>query len=124
MIVFKHSGNFNKTENFLKRISNHRYTNLLNKYGQEGVDALASATPIDSGATASSWRYELVEEKDSISIIWSNSNTSDGIPVAILLQYGHATRDGGFVQGQDFINPAIQPIFDRIANDVWKEVTK
>ena len=96
----------------------------LDKYGKEGVAALASATPVDTGLTASSWSYEIKQKNGSISISFKNSNIQNGVPIAIILQYGHGTRNGGWVQGRDYINPAIQPIFDRIANDAWREVTK
>lgn len=96
----------------------------LDKYGREGVAALASATPVDTGLTAHSWKYEIQQKKDSVTISFSNTNIQNGVPIAIILQYGHATRNGGWVQGRDYINPAIQPIFDKIANEAWKEVTK
>ena len=96
----------------------------LDKNGREGVAALASATPVDSGLTASSWYYEIVNRIGSAKITFYNSNIQNGVPIAIILQYGHGTRNGGWVQGRDYINPAIQPIFDKIANEAWKEVTK
>ena len=97
---------------------------LKGQYGREGVAALASATPVDSGLTASSWYYEIINRNGTAQITFYNSNIQNGVPIAIILQYGHGTRNGGWVQGRDYINPAIQPIFDRIANDAWKEVTK
>ena len=124
MIVIKHKGNFNNTEKFLKKAAKVNYAQCLDKYGRQGVAALASATPVDSGLTANSWNYEIQSSKNMISIIWTNSNIVSGVPIAIILQYGHGTRNGGWVQGRDYINPAIQPIFDRIADEVWKEVTK
>lgn len=96
---------------------------ILDRFGQEGVAALSSATPVDSSFTANSWDYEVVETGNSYSIIWTNSNVVNGVPVAILLQYGHGTGTGGYVQGRDYINPAIKPIFDKIAKEVWKVVT-
>jgi hypothetical protein len=96
----------------------------LDKYGREGVAALASATPVDTGQTANSWYYEVVIKNGSATISFHNSNIQNGVPIAIILQYGHGTRNGGWVQGRDYINPAIQPIFDKIANQAWKEVTK
>ena len=96
----------------------------LDKYGQEGVAALASATPVDSGLTASSWYYEITHTKDSSTITFLNSHVNDGVPIAIILQHGHGTGTGGWVEGRDYINPAIQPIFDKIANNAWREVTK
>lgn len=95
----------------------------LEKYAQEGVAALSSATPVDSGLTAASWDYEIVKKKGAISIYWTNSNINAGVPIAVILQYGHGTNNGGYVQGRDYINPAIRPIFDKIAENAWKEVT-
>lgn len=124
MIRFRHKGNFSKTTRFLERAKEIVNLGELDKYGREGVSALASATPVDSGLTAQSWYYEIEHNKGYTTITFNNSNIQNGIPIAILLQYGHGTRNGGWVQGRDYINPAIQPIFDRIANDAWKEVTK
>jgi hypothetical protein len=98
--------------------------NILHSYGQQGVQALSDATPTETGETAHSWYYEVERRNGRYSLSFHNSHMADGIPVAILIQYGHATRNGGFVQGRDFINPALKPIFDRIANDVWKAVIK
>ena len=123
MIEFESSGSFNRTENFLKSMVNANYYRTLDQYAREGVAALALATPIESGLTANSWSYEITSSRSSCSITWSNTNTVDSVPVAILLQYGHGTGTGGYVQGQDFINPAIKPIFDKIADSVWKAVT-
>ena len=123
MIVFKHKGDFKKTLSFLKRVNELDVRTILQHYANEGVQALASATPVDTGLTASSWGYEINVTKDSSSIAWTNTNVIDGSQIAILLQYGHATGTGGYVQGQDYINPAIKPIFDRIAEGVWKEVS-
>jgi len=123
MIGFKQHGNFNNTEKLLKQASQARYRAVLERYGQAGIDALASATPYDSGITASSWNYEIVQTKTSIKIVWTNSNLVNGVPLAILLQYGHGTKNGGYVQGIDFINPVAKPIFDQIAADLWREVT-
>jgi hypothetical protein len=97
---------------------------ILDRYGKEGVAALASATPSDSGLTARSWYYKITEAKGSIELSFHNSNIQNGVPIAVILQYGHGTGTGGWVQGRDYINPAIQPIFDKIANDAWREVTK
>lgn len=124
MITFKHTGDFSKTDSFLKRTKNAARVGDLDKYGREGVNALSSATPIETGTTARSWRYEIVRKNGSVSINFLNSNVQNGVPIAIILQYGHATRNGGWVEGRDYINPAIQPIFDRIANNAWREVTK
>lgn len=105
-------------------MSNSSYLNILNKYGQEGVNALASATPTDSGKTANSWTYEVKQFKGGAKIIWSNTNIVNGVPIAILIEYGHGTKNGGYVSGREFINDALKPIFDKITNEVWKEVTK
>lgn len=124
MIVVKHSGNFDKTERFLKKMSKGDIFKSLDRYGQKGVSALAAATPRDSGKTASSWSYEVQMGSGSYSIIWSNNNTNKGVNIAVILQYGHGTRNGGFVQGRDYINPAMRPVFDQIAEEAWKEVTR
>jgi hypothetical protein len=124
MISISHKGTFNNTDKFLKKLSTSDYMMVLDKYGREGVDALKSATPTDSGETANSWGYKISHDKESTSIIWTNSHVVDGVLIAVILQYGHATRNGGYVQGRDYINPAIRPIFDKISNDVWREVTK
>lgn len=124
MVVVKHRGNFNKTEKFLNGAKAIDYRRILDAYGQEGVRALAAATPTDSGLTASSWGYTVRISRGSFSISWTNSNVNDGVPIAILLQYGHGTRNGGYVQGRDYINPAIQPIFDRLAEAIWLEVNR
>lgn len=124
-ISIKQKGNFEKTYKFFKNsIKEIKDTINLEKYGMMGVKALRDATPKDSGETASHWSYKIVKNDDSIRIQFFNSNVVDGIPVAILLQYGHGTRNGGYVEGYDFINPALRPIFDRMAEDAWKEVTK
>ena len=124
MISFRHKGDFSKFTRFLERAKESFHVGLLDKYGREGVAALASATPIDTGLTADSWKYEITNKKGSVSITFLNSNIQNGVPIAIILQYGHGTRTGGYVQGRDYINPAIQPIFDKIADEAWKEVTK
>lgn len=122
MFSFSSSGSFDQTEAWLRRLQSGQMFAQLSKFGQEGVNALASATPVESGLTASSWTYEIVQDAGSYSIIWSNTNVVNGTPVAILLQYGHGTGTGGYVQGRDYINPALQPIFDRIADEVWRAV--
>ena len=124
MISFRQKGDFSKLTSFLERTKETVYLGDLNKYGRQGVAALASATPVDTGKTASSWSYKIENNNGSISISFENSNVQDGVPIAIILQYGHGTRNGGWVEGRDYINPAIQPIFDQIVNDAWKEVTK
>ena len=122
MIKISHKGNFNNTEKFLKKISTADFMRNLEKYGEMGVQALASATPIDSGLTASSWSYEIEKSSGSYTIHWVNNNVNNGVNIAIILQYGHGTGTGGYVQGRDYINPALRPIFDEIADSAWKEV--
>lgn len=124
MITFRQKGDFSKLTRYLEKVKSVVKLSDLDKYGKEGVAALASATPVDTGLTASSWSYEIKQKNGSISISFKNSNIQNGVPIAIILQYGHGTRNGGWVQGRDYINPAIQPIFDKIANDAWREVTK
>lgn len=124
MITFRQKGDFSRLDRFLERAKEAVKLGDLDKYGREGVAALASATPIDSGITASSWYYEISHSAEGAVISFLNSNVNDGVPIAIILQYGHATRNGGWVAGRDYINPAIQPVFDRIASDAWKEVQK
>ena len=124
MIKFRHKGDFSRLDKFLEKAKNVVRLGDLDRYGREGVAALASATPVDSGLTASSWYYEIVRKDGQVLINFNNSNIQNGVPIAIILQYGHGTGTGGWVQGRDYINPAIQPVFDKIANDAWKEVTK
>lgn len=123
MISFKHRGNFNRTEKFLNTVKGAGYLNKLAKYGQMGVDALAAATPVDSGLTAASWTYEITSDGKSTTISWINTNVNKYVNIAIILQYGHGTGTGGYVKGRDYINPAMRPIFDQIAQEAWKEVT-
>lgn len=122
MITFKHKGNFKKTEKLLKKSFGKEWRKILEKYAQMGVENLAKATPIESGETAASWSYELIQNGSSLSIVWKNSNVNKGVNIAIILQYGHATRNGGYVRGRDYINPALRPIFDKMADAAWKEV--
>lgn len=123
-ITFKMDGDFSKTDRFFMHLKRQTPEDILHKYGHRGVAALMSATPVDTGLTASSWYYEIVRKGDIIRLEFRNSNVQDGwCPIAIILQYGHAARDGSWVEGQDYINPAIQPIFDKLAKDAWKEVT-
>lgn len=126
MINVKVSGSFSKSQAFLERMKRNEQFRVLNKYGAQGVAALARATPKESSETANSWYYEIVQRRGYFAIHWLNSHVEDPgrIPVAILLQYGHATRNGGIVEGVDYINPALRPIFDQMASDMWKEVTK
>lgn len=123
MIKITQKGNFSKLERYLKKATPEIKDNILHRYGQEGVLALASVTPTDSGETARSWYYEIEKGKEKISIVFKNSNIQNGVPIAIILQYGHGTRNGGYVEGRDYINPAMRPIFDRLANSVWREVS-
>ena len=124
-IKFVQKGNFSNTEKFFERCKNLFKLGVLDKYGREGVNALSMATPVDTGKTAASWRYRITSDKTSLSIEWLNdSETKDGIPIVVLIQYGHGTGNGGYVKGNDFINPAIKPIFDKISDALWKEVTK
>ena len=124
MITFKQKGDFYKLTKFLERAKEVVRLSNLDKFGQAGVDALAAATPKDSGKTASCWYYEITHRNGSSSISFHNSNIQNGVPIAIILQYGHGTRNGGYVQGRDYINPALRPVFDQIADNAWKEVTK
>ena len=123
-ISFRHKGDFSKLTRYLANAKKSIKASDFDKFGMEGVAALASATPVDSGLTASSWYYEIRNENGSITISFNNSNIQNGVPIAIILQYGHGTRNGGWVEGRDYINPVIQPLFDKIAEKAWKEVTK
>lgn len=123
-IRFKHRGSFRKTERFFKRMNARKYLKALEKYARVGVDALSSATPVDSGETAASWDYEIHQSGGSAKISWTNSHVNKGVNIAVILQYGHGTGTGGYVEGRDYINPAIRPIFDKIAEDAWEEVTR
>ena len=124
MIRFRHKGDFSKLTQFLERAKEAVHLGDLDRFGRAGVAALASATPVDSGETATSWYYEITNKNNTITISFHNSNIQNGVHIAIILQYGHGTGTGGWVQGRDYINPAIQPIFDQIANYAWKEVTR
>ena len=123
MISVKVRGDFKKTEQFLERNKKLRFKDL-DKYGKQGVQALAAATPTDTGLTAASWYYEIEVTDSTTSIVWKNSNIVDGVPIAVILEYGHATRNGGYVPPHPYINEALKPIFDKIADSAWKEVTK
>lgn len=122
MITFRHKGDFKNTERFFTNIKKAEYFRVLNKYGQLGISALAAATPVDSGLTASSWTYKVSRSGNMHYISWSNSNLVNDVSIAIILQYGHGTRSGAFVQGRDYINPAMKSVFDKIADGVWEEV--
>lgn len=122
-IKFIHKGDFKKTDHFLNKMKRNDYLKILNKYGQIGVRALSNATPVDSGTTAESWNFEIQTNRTGATIYWTNSNINRGVNIAVILQYGHGTGTGGYVQGRDYINPAMRPVFDKIANEAWKEVT-
>ena len=124
MIKITQKGDFKKATSYLEKLKDAIQLSSFDKYGQAGVNALSSATPVDSGKTANSWYYKIENRKGSIAIVFCNSNIQNGVPIAIILQYGHGTGTGGWVEGRDYINPAIQPIFDEIANHAWKEVTR
>ena len=124
MIRFKQKGDFSKLTTFLEKTKGIVHLSNLDKYGREGVSALSAATPVDTGLTANSWYYEISHTHGSAVISFHNSNIQNGVPIAVILQYGHGTRNGGWVEGRDYINPAIQPIFDKIANDAWEEITR
>lgn len=129
MIKVNVTGNFNRTEKYLRGIASKDYRSILEKYAKKGLKALIDATPVDTGVTAESWGYKIQNDKDGVTIEWYNINTIDGYayggqgtPIVILLQYGHGTGGGGYVEGYDFINPAIRPVFDELSQELWEEV--
>ena len=122
MITVK-SGDFSKSFRYLKKLQSAMKNRSFDKYGQEGVRALQAATPVDTGKTAASWTYEVTQKNGVITISWKNSNIQNGVPIAIILQYGHATKNGGWVRGRDYINPALRPVFEKMAQEAWREVT-
>ncbi len=124
MIRFRQRGDFSKLTKYLERVKETVKNGDLDRYGREGVAALASATPVDTGLTAQSWYYKIERGNGSVTISFHNSNIQNEVQIAIILQYGHGTRNGGWVEGRDYINPAVQPVFDRLANDAWREVIK
>ena len=124
LMTFKQQGDFKKLSSFLERMKKTLKKTTLDKYGKEGVQALMAATPVDTGLTASLWHYDINMSKDSSSISFYNDNIDNGVPIAIILNYGHGTRNGGYVKGRNYINPAIQPIFDKLAQEAWKEVIR
>lgn len=124
MITFRQKGNFSKLNRYFERAKEVVKLGDLDRFGREGVQALSSVTPRDTGLTATSWEYSIERSSNRVSITFNNTNIQNGVPIAIILQYGHGTRNGGYVQGRDYINPAIQPIFDKMVKDAWKEVTK
>lgn len=124
MVSIKSKGDFRNFNKFVKHMMDRDYEKVIDRYARMGVKALSEATPIDSGETARSWDYEVHYSKGRTEIVWTNSNvTKYGTPVAILIQYGHHTKSGAFVQGIDFINPALKPVFAKLADEIWKEVT-
>lgn len=124
MIGFRNKGDFSKTQSYFKKVREAAQIQILEKYGNEGVAALASATPVRTGLTATSWYYRIERSGSAIKLIFLNSNVNKGVQIAVILQMGHGTGTGGWVEGRDYINPAIQPIFDEIVDAAWKEVTK
>ena len=122
--VFKHSGDFKQIEAWFLRAKKLQVKTILEKYGQLGVQALAKATPLDTGLTADSWHYKVSLSNDGYVINWTNDNVVDGVPIAIILQYGHGTRNGGYVPGRDYINPTLKPILDDLSNKLWEEVRR
>lgn len=124
MIGVKTSGSFDNTLKFLRRASKEDSIGNLDSYGERGVRALQAATPKESGETARSWAYRVVRDRGRVRIEWYNTHEQDGSNIAILLQYGHGTGTGGWVEGRDYINPAMRPVFDKIASDIWKEVSR
>lgn len=124
LMTFKQQGDFKKLSSFLERMKKPLKKTTLDKYGKEGVKALMAATPVDTGLTASLWHYDINMSKDSSSISFYNDNIDNSVPIAIILNYGHGTRNGGYVKGRNYINPAIQPIFDKLAQEAWKEVIR
>ena len=124
MISFRQKGDFSKVTRYLVNVKKAVRRANLDNYGRRGVAALKSATPVDSGLTAESWYYEIIRKNGSVTITFNNSNIQNGVPIAIVLQYGHGTGTGGWVEGRDYINPSIQPVFDSIAEEAWREVTR
>ena len=124
MIRVRQKGDFSNLTRYLEKAKKGARLTDLDRFGKEGVAALASATPVNTGKTASSWYYQIERKNGNATISFHNSNIQNGVPIAIILQYGHGTRNGGYVQGRDYINPAIQPVFDKLAESAWKEVTK
>jgi hypothetical protein len=124
MITITEKGDFRNTERYLSRLSKGDLSHILNKYATLGMNALSNATPVESGLTANSWYYTIESRPGYYSIRWHNHHVENGVPIAVILQYGHGTGTGGYVQGRDYINPAIRPIFDQIVADAWREVTK
>ena len=123
LVVMKQSGSLKNFEGFLYKNRKRRLYQLLNEYGKQGVELLRDATPVDTGKTATGWDYEIEVNSQGISLYWVNNNVNEGVPIAILIQYGHATRNGPYVHGVDYINPALRPLFESMATKLWKEVS-
>lgn len=123
LVVMKQSGSLKNFEGFLYKNRKRRLYQLLNEYGKQGVELLRDATPVDTGKTATGWDYEIEVNSQGVSLYWVNNNVNEGVPIAILIQYGHATRSGSYVQGVDYINPALRPLFESMATKLWKEVS-
>ena len=123
LVVMKQSGSLKNFEGFLYKNRKRRLYQLLNEYGKQGVELLRDATPVDTGKTATEWDYEIEVSSQGVSLYWVNNNVNEGVPIAILIQYGHATRSGSYVQGIDYINPALRPLFESMATKLWKEVS-
>ena len=121
-VIITNKGDFNRTFKFLEKMKNFQVKQILERYGQAGVSALQAATPVDTGLTANSWSYSIEAGRESATIYWSNSHINKGVNIAVILQYGHGTGTGGYVQGRDYINPAMRPVFDKIAEEAWREV--
>lgn len=124
MIRLRSKGDFKKADKYFRNLIKASRVEILEKYGNKGVAALSSATPVESGLTASSWSYRIERSGSRVAIYFTNSNINKGVNIAIILQYGHGTGTGGWVEGRDYINPAIQPLFDELAEAAWREVTK
>lgn len=124
VIEFRHKGDFRKTDGFLRSLKHFDIESILHKYGKEGVEALRAATPVNTGMTASSWYYEIEKDRNRTSVVWKNSNIKDHVNIAVIIQMGHATASGSWVEGVDYINPALQPIFDSIAKDAFEEIKR
>ena len=124
IISYRTEGDLKKTDTFLRKLMKQDLTSILHRYGKKGVEALAAATPVDTGKTAASWDYTVTEGKGTATITWTNSNVNNGGPIALILQYGHGTGTGGYVKGRDYIKPAIRPVLDELTHALWKEVTE
>lgn len=123
MVSFRHKGDFAKTRKMMQATLGRNYMKILERYAQQGVEALSKATPIKTGKTAASWDYKIIQNKGSLSVVWINHNINKGVNIALILQLGHGTKNGGYVVGIDYINPALRPVFEQLANAAWKEVT-